>query len=134
MNKEQFLNKEIVNKNNEKGVVIFFDDEHIVVKYQNEEKTYNPTVAFKNKYLSFLDNSLNLLIDKNLLNKEESKLQYEQTAKNNHKIAINRYKKINEHYKKISSKNRVMQALFGSDFKYPPFYAFVKKYKNYING
>ena len=133
MNKEQFLNKEIINKNNEKGVVIFFDDEHIVVKYQNEEKTYNPTVAFKNKFLSFLDKSLNLLIDKELFNKEESKVQQEQVAQNNHKIAINRYKKINEHYKKIARKYSIMQSLFGSDFRYPPFFEFLKKYKYYID-
>ena len=36
MNKEQFLNKEIINKNNERGLAVSFDDEHIVIKYENE--------------------------------------------------------------------------------------------------
>lgn len=35
MNKEQFLNKEIINMNNERGLVVSFDDEHIVIKYEN---------------------------------------------------------------------------------------------------
>ncbi len=133
MNKEQFLNKEIINKNNDVGVVISFDDEHIVVKYQNEEKTYCPDVAFKNKYLSFLDDSLNYLVDKELLNKEESEQLHEKVAQNNHKIAVNRLKKINELYKKMSMKNQVMKCLFGGDFQYPPFIEFVKKYKYYID-
>ena len=74
------------------------------------------------------------MVDKELLNKEESEQLHEQVAQNNHKIAINRYKKINEHYKKISRKNRAMQALFGSDFKYPPYVEFVKKYRCYIDN
>ena len=31
--------KKVVNKNNELGVVLSFDNEHIIVKYPNDEKT-----------------------------------------------------------------------------------------------
>lgn len=132
MNKEQFLNKEIINKNNERGLVVSFDDEHIVIKYENEEITYCPDVAFKNKYLSFLDCSLNLLINEDLSFKEELKFQHEKEAENNRRIVINRSKKINDLYKKISAKNTTLQSLFGRDFQYPPLIEFEKKYRCYI--
>ena len=132
MNKEQFLNKEIINKNNEKGLVVFFDDEHIVIKYQTEEKTYFPEVAFKKKFLSFLDSTLNILIEEDLNQKEEQRLQHEKDVADNHRKVVNRSKKINELYKKISAKNNTLQSLFGRDFQYPPFIEFEKKYRCYI--
>ena len=124
MNKEQFLNKEIINKNNEKGLVVFFDDDHIIIKYQTEEKTYFPEVAFKNKFLSFLDSALNILIEEDLNQKEEQRLQREKEVADNHRKVVNRSKKINELYKKISAKNNALQSLFGRDFQYPPFIEF----------
>ena len=132
MNKEQFLNKEIINKNNEKGLVVFFDDDHIIIKYQTEEKTYFPEVAFKNKFLSFLDSALNILIGEDLNQKEEQRLQREKEVADNHRKVVNRSKKINELYKKISAKNNALQSLFGRDFQYPPFIEFEKKYRCYI--
>ena len=132
MNKEQFLNKEVINKNNERGLVISFDDEYIVIKYENKEITYCPDIAFKNKFLSFLDCSLNLLIDEDLSIKEELKLRREKEEEDNRRIFINRLKKVNELYKKISAKNAVLQSLFGRDFKYPPLIKFEKKYRCYI--
>ena len=132
MNKEQFLNKEIINKNNERGLVVSFDDEHIVIKYENEERTYCPDVAFKNKFLSFLDSTLNILIEEDLNQKEEQRLQHEKEVADNHRKVVNRSKKINELYKKISAKNNTLQSLFGRDFQYPPFIEFEKKYRCYI--
>ena len=132
MNKEQFLNKEIINKNNEKGLVVFFDDEHIVIKYETEEKTYFPEVAFKTKFLSFLDTTLNFLIEEDLKVKEEDRAQREKQVAENHRKSVVRTKKINELYKKISAKNSALQSLFGRDFQYPPFIEFEKKYRCYI--
>ena len=53
MNNEKFLNQEIINKNNERGLVTFFDDDHIVIKYPNCDKIYCPEIAFKNDFLAF---------------------------------------------------------------------------------
>ena len=92
------------------------------------QSLYRFDVAFKNKYLSFLDCSLNLLINEDLSFKEELKLQHEKEAENNRRIVINRSKKINEFYKKISAKNATLQYLFGRDFQYPPLIEFEKKY------
>ena len=72
MNKEQFLNKEIINKNNERGLVVSFDDEHIVIKYENEERTYCPDVAFKNKSSSIKRFKEQSKKDKNLFLKATS--------------------------------------------------------------
>lgn len=80
----------------ERGLVVSFDDETIVIKYENEERTYCPDIAFKNKFLSFLDNSLNLSFYEDLSIKEELKLQHEKEAEANRKIVINRSKKIKE--------------------------------------
>ena len=132
MNREQFLNKEIINKDNERGYVISFDNEHIIVKYQNEEITYSADGVFEIRYLSFTDENLNLLIEEYLSSKNQLDQQREKEVEDNHKIAITRYKKVNELYEKLFNKNRVMKALFGRDFIYPPFAEFEKKYRWYI--
>ena len=43
--------KKVVNKNNEVGVVLSFDNDHIIVKYPNDEKTYKPDIALKQVFL-----------------------------------------------------------------------------------
>ena len=129
-----FINKEIINKNNIKGIVISFDKEHIVIRYESDEKTYNPDIAFKSKFLSFVDDSLNTLIEENLFNKEQEQIQKEVTAKDNRRKAVNRTKKVREMYTKLERKNRMMMSLFGRDFLYPPYIEFKKKYIGLINS
>ena len=132
MNYSAFINKEVVNKNNQKGITISFNEEHVVVKYDSEEKTYNPDVAFKNGFLSFINSDLNKTFTEELTNKEKENELIEQQGRDNDAIAIQRNKVINEMYKKLDAKNRMMQALFGGDFKYPPYIEFYKIYKNII--
>ena len=129
MNNKQFINKEILNKNNEKGVVTHFDDEHIKVRYLDKETTYNVEVAFTNKYLSFVDSKINSFIEEKLHKNEQEKIKKELTAEKNRQISIRRYKTVIEQYKKISQKNRLLQFLFGDDFIYPPYKQFKKKYR-----
>ena len=133
MNREQFVNKEIVNKDNQKGIVVSFDENLLVVRYEKEQKTYSPDIAFKSKYLSFLDEGLNKLIDEYISNKEQEESEKEQTRIRNHSLAIARNKRVSEGYAKLSAKNDVLHHLFGKDFEYPPFVKFMKQYRHLIS-
>ncbi len=132
MNRNMFLNKEVINKNNEKGLVLFFDEEYLIVKYENEQKKYSKDIALKNKYLVFVDESINKQIEQDLLNKEERKIEHEELISNNHQAVVLRNKKIISFYNKLYFKTRFLKTLFGKDFKYPPFIKFKKKYKYLI--
>ncbi len=132
MNYKQFLNKKIINKNNENGVVTFIDAEHIKVKYLEKETTYNLEISFKNKYLTIVDSKFQSLIEEDLLSKENKRLQKEKLIEDNNKIVIKRNKTINQQYRKLSKKNRELCSLFGRDFEYPPYKRFKKRYKYLI--
>lgn len=133
MNYNDFLNKQVVNKNNELGVVLSFDNEHIIVKYPNDEKTYNPDIAFKTGFLAFKNKSLKRLIDQDLLDKDIAAKKKEEELAENHRKYLARRKKVNETYKRMYAKNRMLLALFGKDFIYPPIKEFEKKYKHLID-
>ena len=133
MNNEKFLNQEIINKNNERGLVTFFDDDHIVIKYPNCDKIYCPEIAFKNDFLAFLDNSLNLLIKKDLTIKENLRLQHQKEAEENYLISVEKQKEIYKAYREIDAKNDFLLSLFGEDFEYPPYIEFVKKNRRYFS-
>lgn len=132
MDYKQFINQTIINSYDEKGIVVGFDDTYIVIKYKNEEKTYNRDIAFSNGFLAFTKKSLNLLINQDMNDKEELKKKRKEEIEKNNQFQLERRKKANRHYKKLSAKNRVMKALFGADFIYPPYVEFKKKYKNVI--
>ena len=132
MNKEQFINKEIVNANNEVGIVTSFDDTFVTVKYQKEQKSYRIDLAFKNKFLSFKDNSLNILIENEIKTKDEIKDKQEKQIEENRVNHAAKFKKVNEIYDELDRKNDVLKALFGSDFLYPPYVEFVNKNRNLI--
>ena len=127
------INKTIRNKNGQEGIVVAFNNEHIVVRYSNVEKTYNPDVAFKNGFLCFVDEPLNKLMFEETADKENKRLQREQEFENNNKAAVKRVNQINKTYKTLLKKSRMMQSLFGSDFEYPPLVEFIKKYRLFIN-
>ena len=133
MNYKQFLNKEIINKNNERGVVTSFDHQYLVVRYQKEEKTYNPDIAFKSQFITFIDDGLNIAVKEYLLNKEKENKQDQELAEAIHKNIVTKNKRIMDYYDKISEKNGVLHVLFGGDFIYPPFVNFVKKYWQIIS-
>ena len=129
----EFLNKEVINTNNERGEVIAFDKDYIVVKYSDSTKTYNSELPFKNKFLSFLDNRLNKLIEEDLENKEIKQKEKDDEIKKSHQKVIIRRQKINELNQKIELKYRQLKKLFGPDFIYPPYVAFKEAYKKQIS-
>ena len=134
MNYNQLINKEVINKNNQKGVVVSCDSQYIVVKYQNEEKTYNPDIAFKSKFITFTDDNLNRLIEGDLSDKAKVDNYNQELIETIHKSVVTKNKKILDYYDKISEKNGVLQVLFGGDFLYPPYINFLKKYYRVIGN
>ena len=134
MDYQQFINQEIVNSLSQKGVVTKFNDEYVVVKYQDKELTYSKSIAFKNQHLNFVRSELNELIKKDLLEIEEVNTQRVNEFEKNKRIAISRNKRVMNIYKKLSKKNRELKYLFGKDFEYPPYKALVKKYRYLLHS
>ena len=128
-----FINQQVKNINDEVGVVTSIDPEHIVVKYSQVEKTYNTEIVFKNEFLSFLNDELNQLIDDYVNHRVQQEEEKQQLFNDNKEAAIVRQHKVNELYNKISMKYSFMKCLFGSDFIYPPYEEFIRKYKHLIH-
>ena len=128
----EFINKEIVNKYNEKGVVESLNNDNVVIKYSNETKTYKTQICFANGFLTFVDDQLNQqmkeIIEGNVKKKEEDK----QALIKNQEDVIHKYKKITEQYRQLCQKDAALKSLFGKDFDYPPLVEFKKKYKNMV--
>lgn len=128
----KFINKRVTNKYGEEGIVMSFDKDYLLIRYEEGEKKYQTETVLKNKFLSFIDDDLNKEIDIYLLDKEQQDALSNEDIKKNHKIAIERNKKVNEHFLKLEKKNKEMKMLFGKDFLYPPYVEFLKKYKGLI--
>lgn len=129
----EFINAQVSNINNESGIVLSIDQEHVVIKYPNVEKTYNTEIVFKNKFLSFVSEELNKKMDAYVNHRVKQEEEKKQLFQDNKDASILRQKKVNEIYKKLALKNYLMKALFGNDFYYPPYEEFVKKYKHQIH-
>ena len=132
MEYSKFINEQIVNANNETGVVTFFDETNIAVSYLKEEKKYDQNIAFKNKFLRFVDQSLQALIDQEIENKNSLEAKQKAEELHNEQIMSVRRDKVNEYYKVIAVKNSQMQCLFGRDFIYPPYQEFMQKYGHLV--
>ena len=132
MNYNKFLNQPVMNKAGEKGIVVAFDKDHIVVKYENSERTYSTDITFKNKFIFFFDDELQKTIDDSVKKKENELQRKEQEFADNHKRVVALSKKVNSRYQQLSKKNNILLHLFGKDFVYPPYQMFVKKYKYII--
>ena len=129
MNYENFINKKVINSDNQEGIIISIDDEYITIRYSDTIKTYNKEIAFKNNFLKIVESDLNQVIKDDLENKDNIKsLEKERVDKCN-KIAKDRNNRINEIYQKMLKKNYILKQLFGSDFIYHPLKEFEKKYK-----
>ena len=132
MNYNKFLNQPVMNKAGEKGVVVSFNKDHIVVKYDTCEKTYSTEITFKNKFIFFFDGELQDIIDENVKKKENEDQRKEKEFADNHKRVVDLSKRVNARYTELAKKNYVLLHLFGIDFVYPPYHEFVKKYKYII--
>ena len=134
LNYNDFIGHKIINKNGELGEVVSFNIDHLVIAYQTGKKTYNPEVAVRNGFLSFVDEDLKHQYDEELVNKDIVKKQKEEIARKidaDRPIKIQRVNKINDQYER---KIRVLQSLFGKDFIYPPYVKFLRKYKDLIKA
>ena len=130
MDYKQFIDKTVITKNQDIGQTVSFDNERIIVRFNNGDKTYNPKVAFTNRFLTFKDEHLNHLINAEFVEKENQIIEQRDRA---HKKAITRYKKVNALYQQLKKKDQIMKQLFGRDFIYPPFKELEKQYRLVIN-
>ena len=133
----QFLNKEVVNKNKEKGYVLSFDENHLAInypdiRYPDDEKSYDPNIAFKNGYLTFIDKELNDLV-LSLINERNKQKENEiGLIEKNHDFIVKRYKQVIKRHHELVKKVSILKQLFGDDFIYPPYVAFMRKYEKML--
>lgn len=124
MNYLEFLNKEVINKENEKGVVVSFDDINIKIRYFDKEKIYSTKISLKNKYLRFLDEKLNNIIEEEFKEKETHKVERTNHEGRNNKFQF-KSERDKEIYCELIYKDMKLKELFGYDFEYPPLKKFI---------
>ncbi len=128
----ELINKEVINKNNEKGIVKSIDEKHVVVNFNGVEKTFSTPLTFKNGFLKFVNDEDNELIslyleeiDKNIAKSKEAKDKQDSET-------LQRNKRAYDMFVYLSSKHKFLKKIFGNDFIYPPLEEFKKKYGNNI--
>lgn len=130
---QTYIGRRVMNKEGQIGEVISFDGKYIVVKYDNDEKKYNPDITFKMGFLSFNDDSLDqAVIQEAIIHELKTKKELEK-QQNDHDEIVEKRRKVTEEYKRLDLRNRYMKSIFGNDFKYPPYEEFMKKNKFFIN-
>lgn len=132
LNYSDFINKEVINACNERGVVTSFNNNNIVIAYPNESKTYVQALAFKMHFLRFTDESLNTLIKENLATLQSEEKKNEDDLNKVDEDYKNRAEVINRRYASLKKKQYMLRQLFGGDFNYPPLKEFKEKYKHVI--
>ena len=133
MNFAEFLNKRIINKNNERGVIISIDENYVTIKFENVEKAYNTKIVFENKFISFVDKNLeDLLNEQSNIYKNQSLLEEEKIQKEK-KNYIKKYKAVEKLYYYYQYKQRILKSYFGRDYIYPPFLKLKKKFKDIVD-
>ena len=130
MDFKEFIGKEVLNKNNERGQTVSFDEERIIVRFNNVEKIFNPKVAFTSHFLTFVDDKLNRQINEEFVEKE---IETTKRREDIHQLVITRHKRVNQLYQTLKRKDRILRHLFGPDFIYPPFKDFKKQYRCIID-
>ena len=130
MNFNDFINQKIINKKDEEGVVISFDKERIIIKYDECEKSYNPDVALKNGFITFIDSSYQEKINRYLVLVDDETKKNEELVAKNDRIAYKRSKDVLKKHERLVKKAYILRAMFGQDFIYPPLLEFERKYHN----
>ena len=132
MDFQEFINQKVINKKQEEGIVVSFDKEHIVVQYEEVTKNYNPDVALKNGFLSFVDSNLQGKIKQYYVLQTEEEEKDKELKSKTAKVATRRNKDVIEKHKRLVRKAWYLQGFFGPDFIYPPLEEFEKKYNKLL--
>ena len=128
----ELLNKEVINSNSEKGVVISIDEKHVVVRFNGVEKTFCTSLTFKNGFLKFVNQEDNELINLYLNEIDEQNAKREEAVKKSENETLLRNKKAYKMLNFLENKQEFLRHYFGADFVYPPLEEFKKKYGNNI--
>lgn len=128
---KKFVNKPIINQNNENGLVLLFDLDRIVIQYASTEKAYSPKVAFNTGFLRFIDKNLQQWVMQSLIDQDMAvKKEKEEIAEDKRKYLAKK-KEARKEYLRMYIKYGYLLRLFGTDFIYPPFVKMKKKYEKY---
>lgn len=129
MDYNQFLNQEVITKNNETGIVVSFEKERITIKFSDRESIFNPQVAFSNHFLSFKNDTYNSMMDNEYITKPAEELAQREKE---HQFVVDRHKRVNARYEELRKKAYVLKKLFGPDYVYEPYEKLKKQYKHVV--
>lgn len=127
-NYSQFIDKEIITKNGNKGLVVDLTDERITIKFPTAQEMYKPDVAFKSSYIKFINESLHSQMMKIINNDDEEKEKHQAVIDKINKEAQKRNKRASQLFLELEKKDKDLKRLFGRDFIYPPFEQFKKRF------
>ena len=133
MNPNEFLSKEIMNKNQEVGTVLSIDENFVVVNFPSGKKTYGTEFTFRQGYLSFVDDNLNALINQYFQNKDAVQKSRAQAREEKQAEFLAKSAQVNKEYKQLCKKNKNLKKWFGQDFVYPPLRKFEQENDFYID-
>lgn len=128
MNYNQFINQKVTNYKGEKGYIISFDKDRVIVQLNNGQALYKPDVAFKNKALVFDDDKYNHFINNDIVAQDKAKEAYEKKIQKITKEAIRINNMSAKKFVELRNKDWFLKGLFGGDFEYPPFVELKKKF------
>lgn len=128
MNYNQFINQKVTSFKGEKGRIISFDQERVVVQINDRQALYKPNVAFKNKALIFDNDKYNHLINNDLVEQDKAKEAYEKKIQKVTKEAIKITKMSSKKFVELRKKDALLKRYFGDDFDYPPFVELKKRF------
>ena len=128
MNYEQFINQQVTNYKGEKGYVVSFEKERVIIQIGDKQVMYKPDVAFKNKALVFDNDRLNQLVNADIEQQEVEQITYQKKIEKIHSEAIKINNMSAKKYVELQRKEATLKGLFGADFVYPPFQILKKKF------
>lgn len=133
INYKEYINKEIINQNDEVGTVLSFDQDRISIKYPKCEKSYSSEISIKSGFITFKDPFLNESAKLEFKALEEGRMNKAKESAKQSEEFLAKVREINQAHIKLLNKYHVLCSLFGSDFKYSPLAEFEKKHQQILD-
>lgn len=129
MNFNKFINQTITNSRGEQGVITSINDEHVIVRYGENDKKYQTKICFQS-FLKFDDDKLQQEISKFIEEINQMEKDKNQSIIKASDDAINYQKQLFEELEKYNTKEWYFHHFFGPEYEYKP----KKQYKEVKHG
>ena len=129
MDFNKFINQTIINSRGEQGVITSINNEHVIVRYGENDKKYQTKICFQS-FLKFDDDKLQQEISKFIEEINQMEKDRNQSIIKASDDAINYQKQLFEELEKYNTKEWYFHHFFGPEYEYKP----KKQYKEVKHG